>query len=471
MGGNDEPVIIEYIITFIISFAVVAGLSLLLWRPVANWAVDAFVKRLMKDPYPENIMEMYNVFAKIGFQNVLEADLRGTSGKMLKRPFGSPLQRSPWDKLLLNPVYLSRPPVVESVAIDTQVVLGPKAKRPLYIDLPVVIAGMGYGTGLSINAKVALAKAAQQAGTTTNTGAGPFLPEERKHAQKLIIQYHRGNWGKEEAVLRQADMIEIQLGCGAFGSGPMAYAPEDLSPGLSDYLHLPPGEGLLEEAGLPGNRNPADLAQLVNYLRQLTNGAPIGIKLGATQYLEQELAIMTAAGIDFLTIDGAEAGIHYGPGLSDDVGLPTLPALCRTVKFLKQTGFKDKISVIISGGMITPGQFLKALALGADAVAIGTIALVALTHSQNTKVLPWEPLTELVYDLGKAKRKLNVDQGAKNVANFLESCKQEMIMGMRNLGWTSLKQLSTNDLVALTPEMAVMTGAPLGLFTPGQDKT
>jgi glutamate synthase domain-containing protein 2 len=462
--------IFESIVAFVLSFLVVVGLSLLLWRPVVNLGIDAFIKRLMKDPYPENIGEMYNVFAKVGFQNVLEADLRGTTGEMLKRPFGSPLHRSPWDKLLLNPVYLTRPPVVESVAIDTQVVLGPKAKRPLYIDLPILIAGMSYGIGLSINAKVALAKAADKAGTATNTGAGPFLPEERKHTKKLIIQYHRGKWSKEEAVLRQADMIEIQLGYGAFGSGPVFHAPHDLSPGLHDYLNLPSGEGLLEEAGLPEHRVPAELAELVNYLRRLTNGAPIGVKFGATHYLERELAMITAANIDFLTIDGAEAGIYYGPGVTDDVGLPTLPALCRTVNFLKQNGYQDKVSVIISGGMITPGQFLKALALGADAVAIGTIALVALTHSQNTKVLPWEPLTELVYDIGKSKRKLNVDQGAQSVANFLESCKQEIIMGMRNMGWTSLKQLSVNDLVALTPELATMTGAQLGLFTPGSDK-
>lgn len=462
--------IFESIVAFVLSFLVVAGLSLLLWRPVVNLGVDAFVKRLMKDPYPENIGEMYNVFAKVGVQNVIEADLRGTSGEMLKRPFGSPLHRSPWDKLLLNPVYLSRPPVVESVAIDTQVVLGPKAKRPLYIDLPILIAGMSYGIGLSINAKVALAKAADKAGTATNTGAGPFLPEERKHTKKLIIQYHRGKWGKEEAVLRQADMIEIQLGYGALGSGPVFHAPRDLSPGLHDYLNLPSGEGLLEEAGLPDHRKPSELTELVNYLRQLTNGAPIGVKFGATHHLERELEMITAADIDFLTIDGAEAGVYYGPGVTDDVGLPTLPALCRTVNFLKQNSFQDKVSVIISGGMVTPGQFLKALALGANAIAIGTIALVALTHSQNTKVLPWEPLTELVYDIGKSKQKLNVDQGAKSVTNFLESCKQEIIMGMRNMGWTSLKQLSTNDLVALTPELATMTGAQLGLFTPGPDK-
>lgn len=462
--------IVESMIAFIISFLVVAGLSLLLWRPVVNWGIDAFIKRLMKDPYPENIGEMYNVFAKVGVQNLLEADWRGTSGTILKRPFGSPVQRSPWDKLLLNPVYLSRHPVVESVAIDTQVVLGPIAKRPLYIDLPILIAGMSYGIGLSINAKVALAKAAEKAGTATNTGAGPFLPEERKHTKKLIIQYHRGNWAKEEAVLRQADMIEIQLGYGALGSGPVFYPPGDLSPELHDYLNLPSSEGLLEEAGVPNHRKPTELSELVSYLRRLTNGAPIGIKFGATHYLERELAIMTAANIDFLTIDGAEAGIHYGPGLTDDVGLPTLPALCRTVNFLRHNGFKDKISVIISGGMVTPGQFLKALALGADAVAIGTIAIVALTHNQNTKVLPWEPLTELVYDLGKSKRKFNVEQGATSAANFLKSCNQEIVLGMRNLGWTSFKQLSVNDLVALTPEIASMTGAQLGLFTPGQDK-
>jgi glutamate synthase domain-containing protein 2 len=459
-----------FLLAFLAAFLIVISAGFLLWRPVVNIGIDAFLKRLMKDPYPENLMEMYNVFAKVGFQNVMEADMRGGTGEALERPFGSPRKHSEWDKLMLNPVYLTRKPVVESVAVDTKIILGPQAKRPLHIDIPILITGMAYGIGLSLNAKIALAKAADMVNTATNTGVGPFLPEERKHTKRLIIQYNRGSWNKDEDILRQADMIEIQLGYGALGSAPVFHKSKNLSPVFHDYLKLLSGEGLLEDAILSNAGNQAELAELVTYLRKLTNGAPIGVKLGATHFLEKELEMITAASIDFLTIDGAEAGINYGPGiLADDVGLPTLPALSRAVSYLNSNGLKNKVSLIISGGLVTPGQFLKAIALGADAVAVGTVILMVLAHTQVTKVIPWEPPTDLVYDLGKSKGKLDVDLGAKSVANFLTSCKLEMIMAMRALGWSSLKELSVNDLCALTPELAGMTGAQLGLFTPGKE--
>ena len=450
-----------------LAFLIFGGLGLILWRPIFNLGIDAFVKRLMKDPYPENIAEMYNVFSKVGVQNVIETDLRGTSGEALQRPFGTPIHFSPWEKLLLNPVYFSRKPILEGVEIDTKVVLGPHAKRPLYIDIPILISGMAYGIGLSANAKVALAKASAQLNTATNTGVGPFLEEERKYAKHLIIQYHRGSWAKDEAVLRQADAIEIQLGYGALGSVPVKIKAGDLAPEFHDFMGLSADEGLTLSATLAGAEDQAGLTRLVSSLRKITNGAPIGVKIGATHRLEAELEIITKAGIDFLTIDGAEAGINYGPGLlEDDLGLPTLAALCRTVEFLRHAGLKGRVSLIISGGLFTPGQFLKAIALGADAVAIGTIALVALSHSQLAKVIPFEPPTELVYDNGKAKAGLEIDAAAKGMENFLKSCKAEIILGLRSMGWTSLKDLSKLDLCALTPEVAELTGVEPGYLAP-----
>lgn len=458
----------EFFLALSLGVLITALVGLILWKLALNLWADSFLKRLMKDPYPENIGEMYNVFAKVGVQNVFESDLRGTTGKPLQRPFGSPKHFSAWEKLNFNCVYFSRKPVLESVDIDTKAVIGPKAKRPLHIDLPIIIAGMAYGAGPSLRAKLALAKGADQENTATNTGVGPFLPEERKHTKRLIIQYNRGYWTKEEEVLRQADAIEIQLGYGAFGSAPRVWSYKDLSPEFRDYMHLQPGENMLEEATLPNVKNRDDLAQLVKYLRKVTNGAPIGIKFGATHWLEKELEIFTGADIDFLSVSGAEAGINYGPAiLADDLGLPTLPALCRTARFLKQKKIQDKVSLIIDGGLTTPGHFMKALALGADVVAIGTIALLVIAHTQVSKATPWEPPTELVYERGKYKDKLDIDTGAKSLANFLKSCKEEMMLGMRTLGKTSLKELVPEDLSAAAPEVAEFTGVELNLFPPG----
>jgi glutamate synthase domain-containing protein 2 len=458
---------LQFIIAVGVGIFIVLISAVLLWKPGFNLWTDAFVKRLMKDPYPENIGEMYNVFTKVGFQNVFESDLRSTNGEPLKRPFGSPKHLSAWDKLLFNPVYYTRKPAVESVGIDTKVVIGPKAKRPLEIDIPIMIAGMNYGGGLSLNAKIALAKGADLVKTATGTGAGPFLPEERKHVKRLIVQYHRGFWSKEEAVLRQSDAIEINLGYGAHGSAPVIWKHKDLSPEFRDYMKLASNQDLIEEAMLSNAKNGAELAELVKYLRQLTNGAPIGIKFGATHHLEQELEILTGAGIDFLSIAGAESGIHYGPGLlADDVGLPTLPALCRTVDFLKQHGLQNKISLIISGGLATPGHFLKALALGADAVAVGTVAVLAMVHTQITKIFPWEPVTELVFENGKSKDKLSIDDAAMSIANFLKSCNEEIMLAIGCMGWNSLKQLSSADLCSTSAEIASLVGVDHCFYPP-----
>jgi glutamate synthase domain-containing protein 2 len=452
---------------FGVGFGLTGLLAWLAWRPVLNLLLDAFIKRLLSDPYPENLGEMYNVFKKIGPQNVLEADLRANDGKPLARPFGSPRRLSQWDQLLLNPVYLSAKPIVEAVPIDLEVKLGPRAKRPLAIKLPIVVGGMGYGFGPSYRAKLALAKAATQAGTATNTGVGPFLPEERQCAQKLIIQYHRGAWGKDEAILRQADMVEIQLGYGALGAAPVTLEPANISPEFREYLKITPGAPLVMDATLTGADTGIKLAGLVAYLRRVTNGVPIGVKIGATHHLEAELTVLTAAGVDFLSIDGAEAGINFGsPLLADACGLPTLPALCRTVQYLQQKGLRRELSIIISGGLATPGQFLKALALGADAVSIGTVAIIALAHTRLSVVIPWEPPTELVYERGKYKDRLCVDEAARSLANYLQSCREEMELALRSLGKTSLKALKPTDLCALSPQIAALTGVESGLTTP-----
>ncbi len=462
----------QFGLAFILSFVVASVLGLVLLKPIINILVDNFTKRLLKDPYPENLGEMYNVFTKVGLQNVLEADLRGNDGKPLERPFGSPIHFSPWDKLLLNPVYLSRRPLAESEKVDLQVTIGPQSIRPMQIEIPIMIGGMAYGLGPSYQAKIALAKGADQVNTATNTGVGPFLPEERKCTKRLIMQYHRGAWGKDEEILRQANMLEIQLGYGALGSAPVKLEPRNISPAFREYMGLSENEPLTLDAYFPEVKNRSDLEDLVDYLRKVSGGVPIGVKFGATHRLEAELDIITGAGVDFITIDGAEAGINFGPTiLADSVGLPTLPALSRTVAYLDKKNLQKKVSLIISGGFVTPGQILKALALGADAVYIGTIAMIVLAHLQLTKVIPWEPPTELVYERGQLKEKFSIEEGAQNITKFLKSCEEEIMMAMRSLGRKSLAELSRADLCAISPEVAEFTNVESGLFRPAREKS
>ena len=458
--------IFDYFLALVFSYLFLGILFLLLKRPLINGIIDKIVKRIMVDPYPENLLEMHNVFSKVSPENVFETDIRGTSGAPLKRPFGSPRRLSPWDKLLLNPVYLTREPLAEQ-EVDTKIRIGKNSSKPLDLDLPIILGGMAYGIGVSKKTRIALAEATTRLNTATNAGVGPLLPEERRAAKNLILQYHRGDWGNEAEILKQADMVEIQLGYGALGSAAVTVLPEEISAGFRAFMGLEEGEELKFKAQAPEVRNGTDLATLVRKLKKITQGVPVGIKIGATHLLEEELTLIARANPDFISIDGAEAGINFSPGiLADDLGLPTLPALCRTVEFLKREGLRDSISLIISGGLYTPGHFLKALALGADVVAVGTVVLLALAHTQLTKVMPWEPPTNLVYEIGPAKNKLSVEVGAKSVTNYLQSCHKELKLAMGSLGRGSLAELSVADLCALTPEVALMTGAELGIYSP-----
>jgi glutamate synthase domain-containing protein 2 len=447
------------ILAVIAACSVLGIIGFLLGRVIADRLVDTIVKRLMTDPYPENLTEMVNVLAKEGAIQVLESDLRATDGKPLKRPFGSARHMSDWEQLMFNPVYLSKPPLELEEEIDLGITIGPLAKKPLRLEIPVIIGAMAYGVGLSKNARLALAKGADMVGTAVNAGVGPLLSEERKLTRRLILQYHRGNWGKDDETLLQADMIEIQLGYGALGSAPVSIEPDDISPEFRQFMELKPREGLNLNAMLSEARNARELSALVDQLKIKTGGVPVGIKIGATHWLERELEVICRTGIDFIAIDGAEAGINFGPtALLDEVGLPTLPALCRTVEYLRRHRLSKRISLIISGGLVTPGQFLKALALGADAVAIGTIVVLAMSHTQISKTIPWEPPTELVYERGKMKEELNVAIAEMSVANFLKSCRDEMCLVMRCLGKSSIDRVDADDLSGLSAEVVAMAG-------------
>jgi len=294
--------------------------------------------------------------------------MRSEKGKALSRPLGSPNVQSPWSQIFINPTHLVRMPVEETVQIDTTTVIGPRARRPLHLDIPIIITRMSYGGALSKEAKLALARGASLAGTATNTGEAPLVPEERDAADRLIGQFNVGS-----------------------------------------------------------------AADFVSQVRELKSeyDVPVGLKLAASHYLEAELQVGLEAGIDFFVVDGAEGGTHGGaPTLQDDVGLPTLAA----------------------GGLVSPGHFLKALALGADAVYIGTIALIGLMHTQIK--LPTETPPQLMLYTGRYHEDLDVEEGARDLARFLKSCTAEMESVAYSCGHSRLADFTRDDLCTVNRDLA-----------------
>jgi len=204
------------------------------------------------------------------------------------------------------------------------------------------------------------------------------------------------------------------------------------------------------------------LPPLIRYLRELTGGVPIGAKIAAGNDLEKDLEILVEAGVDFIAIDGAEAATKGSPPiLQDDFGIPTVFAVNRAAHFLLEQGVKDKVSLIVGGGLYTPGSFMKMLALGADAVYIGTIALFAMAHTQVLKAMPFEPPPQVVFAQSHFADRLNVKKAADSLAYFLIACNEEIMEGVRALGKTSLADVNRQDLAALEPQISEALGIPL----------
>jgi len=421
----------------------------------------------LKDPYSENIAEFFSAAHRVGVQNIWETNLRAETGQVINRPLGTPRKFLNLNGLAFNPVFLHRLPTPHNVKVDTQTIIGKHCHKPLVLSTPIIISGMAYGLALSKEAKYALAKGSALAGTATNTGEGLWLQRERDLATNLIIQYNRGKWNKDPAILQQADMIEIQLGQGALAGIGHYTSGRDLSPQVRKQLGLGPSADALIEASHQEIRQPNDLRKLVDWLREITDGVPIGVKLAFTNTIEEEIDIAVDAGVDVLALEGTQSATKGAPPIvEDDFGLPTLIGLCRAVRHIEKKKLKDKISLIVAGGLYNPGDMLKVLALGADAVYLGSIMLFAMTHTQSLKALPFEPPTQVVWETGKYKNRFDWKAGAEAVAKFITSCTLEMEYGVRALGKTAISQVNRSDLVALDEITAKVTGLQPAWITP-----
>lgn len=431
-------------------------------------AKAAFKKAAQKGLAGSGSSEWLTLLGAVGFRDIVETAMRAATGKQLERPFGTTRRYFDWGNLQFSAGYLSNQPGEAGAAVDTSVVIGPLAGRPLRLEMPIMIAAMSYGTALSMSSKMSLARAATIAGTSANSGNGPFLQEERMLAERYVVQFSRSYWNRCDKVLRQVDMLEIHLGQGAWGSAPIRVKGKTVTGEFARRLGAIPGLDVLIQTRLPEVDSPASWRKLVAGLRDRTEGAPICVKIGTTHHLEDELDAILQADVDAITVDGAEAGTHATPPiLLDDYGLPLMPGLARTAKYLKQNGLAGKVSVIAGGALSNPGEMLKAMALGADAVIVGTMTALAMVHTQVTKVVPFEPPTGLIYYKGKDEKKFDGAEASRTVARFFQSCTAEMAELARVLGKTALRDIGTDDLVALDPIVAEITGVPYYIREPG----
>lgn len=411
--------------------------------------LDDMIVILFSTEYSKNPYLGITAVQKIGIKNIIEAEMRANSGKTLSRPYGSNLPLSPWDKLLLSPKQLFEFPTKDVKNIKTETMIGKRCKKPLHLSMPIMITGMSYGGSLSLNMHTVLAKASQKAGISTNTGESTIINEIRQNSKYVIGQLNRAHLLKEHD-FDKIDALEIQLGQGAWGGAceSVSYA-KDIDNRLRNDWHLKEGENQIFKSRLDNVNSKDDLINLVKYLKEHYD-FPIGIKIAASNYIEKELEIICMTKCDYIVIDGSEGGTSEAPPtLEDNVGLPTLYALIRTTNYLEKMKLKDEFDIIITGGLNNPGHFLKALALGANAVYIGSIALFAAVHNQAIKALPYLPPTQLFLSNGEKKNKLDISKATESLYNFLISCQEEMKLVLQTLSKTDIKELNKSDLVSL----------------------
>ena len=440
------------------------------WRWILKLIVKKAGKIILTDSYQENIMELIPGLRHMGIQNMLENSLRAETGTVLFRPLGGSSKKWPHlDPITFIPAQTSPFPIDGEEEVDVSVTIGPKAKKPMEIKIPLMISGMGYGVSLSEQARLSLAKAAKKTGTAINSGQGGILPDELNVAGKYILQFSKTEWAKEEHLFKRADMIEIKLGQGALAGMGKKIPPQSLTGRAREVMGLKENEEAVIYENFYEDQTLIDLKLLVEELRVISGGVPIGVKIGAGGKIEEDIDHLIFMGVDFIVIDGGQAAMHGAPPiLYDDFGIPTLHAVVRSVNHLEKRKMKGEISLIVSGGLLVPGHFLKVLALGADAVYLGSAMLFALAHDQVLNALPFEPPTQAIWYDGKFKDQFKSEDGVKTAEKFLTASTEEMKMALRAMGKRSLKELSKKDLVSYDVSTAKMIGIPFS-FEPWEE--
>jgi glutamate synthase domain-containing protein 2 len=395
------------------------------------------------------------------------------------RGFGAKRPVPHFDDLLFLGASVSRYPLEGyRERCDTNVVLGSRfASKPLELDIPVTIAGMSFGA-LSANAKEALGRGASEVGTSTTTGDGGMTPEERGHSKHLVYQYLPSRYGMNPNDLRKADAIEVVLGQGAKPGGGGMLMGQKISDRVAEMRTLPKGIDQRSACRHPDWTGPDDLTIKIQELREITNWEkPIYVKVGATRTY-YDVALAVKAGADCIVVDGMQGGTAATQDVFiEHVGIPTLPAVRLAVDALKELDMHRKVQLIVAGGIRSGADVAKALAMGADAVSIGTAALVALgcnspEHEEGYQKIGSSAGFYHDYQAGndpagistqdpKLAARLDPILGGRRLANYLRVLTLEAQTLARACGKSHVHNLEPEDMVALTVEASAMSGVPL----------
>jgi glutamate synthase domain-containing protein 2 len=410
-----------------------------------------------------------------------EIQRKAATGLYQIRGYGTLRERrwATFDDLTFLPCTLTRIPLEGyREKCNTKVTLGTRfARKPVALDIPVMITGMSWGA-LSYNAKVALAKGASTAGSSNTTGDGGMLMAEREHSRTLIYEVLPSRYGINIHHMRMADAIELTIGQGAKpGTGGLLLGSK-VSDRIAEQRDLPIGVDQRSPARHPDFLGPDDMIIKVEELREATDGeVPIFIKVGASRVFD-DVKLAAKAGADVVVVDGMEGGTGASPAiLQEHTGVPTLAAVCEARAALEDIGLYGEVQLIIAGGIRDGVDAAKAIALGADAVYIGTAALIALNcnkpvYEEDYAAIGAAPHACHHCHTGRCPvgittqdeelmRRLDIDEGAERVANLLRAMTLEIQMLARACGKSDVRHLEPEDMAALTLEASAICNLPL----------
>lgn len=360
-----------------------------------------------------------------------------------------------FDDIVFLPAQLAKKPVdYYREEISSKTIIGKNSQKPLTLETPIIIGAASFGA-LSQESKIALAKASAMAGTMENTGEGGMLPEEREFSKYLIIQYSTGRFGITEEILKKADAIEIKIGQGAKGGFGGMLPGEKVTEEIAKFRNVPTGKDVHSPAYHLDINNVEDLRKKAEWLREITGGVPIIIKLAAGD-IENDLKVAVKANPDIIAIDGKGGGTAAAPEvILNEVGVPTLAVVGKAREILDTIGAKQELW--IGGGLNTGGDFAKAISLGADAVFCATSLLVAMGCNYCRQCFLGRCIFGIATQDPELRKKLNVEEAAQSIASYIRNCTEEIKMIAGACGENNIHNLNKGHLRALTAEAAKIT--------------
>jgi glutamate synthase domain-containing protein 2/rubredoxin len=388
-------------------------------------------------------------------KHMAEIHRMAATGESLTEPMRTSKPVVSWDDILIKGAQLARIPLDEDQPVSSRTVIGPHAARPLVIETPVYITHMSFGA-LSKEVKLALARGSAAVKTAICSGEGGILPEEMEAAHKYIFEYVPNRYSVTDDNLQAADAVEIKIGQSA-KPGMGGHLPGDkVTAEIAAIRGFPEGRDIISPASYEDIRNPAELKKKVSWLRERSAGRPVGVKFAAGN-VEADLEAALFAEPDFITIDGRPGATGAAPKfIKAATSVPTIFALRRARRYMYEMEIEG-VTLHITGGLRISSDFAKALALGADAVAIGTAALMACGCQQYRICHTGRCPVGITTQNPELRARLDVDASARRLANYLRVCTEELKNFARITGNDDVHKLAVEDLCTVNSEIAKYT--------------